>query len=88
MDNSELIYLLGKKFTMDILSLLHEDLRKYSEIQAITKNPRTTNIRLKQMVEEGLIERKILNDNYRSVVYSITEKGKRILSKINELEQL
>lgn len=88
MDTSELICLLGKKYTIDILSLLNEDSMKYSEIQTITTNPRTTNIRLKQMVEEGLIERRILNDNYRSVVYCITEKGKRILSKINELEKL
>tara|TARA_Y100000310_G_C20683815_1_gene817689 strand:- start:1274 stop:1552 length:279 start_codon:yes stop_codon:yes gene_type:complete len=86
--NNNLINLLGKKFTIEILSLLMDKSLKYTEIEKITKNPKTTNIRLNEMTTEGLIERNVLNEKYRPVVYQITEKGKSALKLIGKINQL
>ncbi|MBU4190314.1 MAG: winged helix-turn-helix transcriptional regulator [Candidatus Thermoplasmatota archaeon] len=42
--------------------------------------------RLKELIDGGLIKRKLMEN--RRVVYSITEKGKRVIEKLQEIEKL
>ncbi len=78
-DNS--LKIIGKKFTMHILrNILLLKQQKFNEflrsIEGI--NTKTLSLRLREMVSEGLIKRKIIDERPLRVEYSLTEKGKSL----------
>ena len=87
----EFFEVLAQSGTIDILLTLHSKGNcRYSELESIVGNPRSTSKRLKALVELELINRRILADKYRSVEYSLTPLGKKLadhLDAIRELEQ-
>ena len=73
--------LIGKKFTIHILRnmiiLGHTRFNQFETIEGI--NSKTLAVRLKEMLENDLIERKVYPGIPIRVEYSVTEKGKSVL---------
>lgn len=68
---------LGKKWTLSILRLLILGFSKFSDF--LNHNPglssKVLSQRLREMIDEGLIEKNIINDNPVEIKYKLTPKG-------------
>jgi len=56
----------------------------------MNKNPKMTSSRLEELIELNIIRREVLSDKYRTVEYSLTDKGREIealLEQILEINQ-
>ena len=72
--------LMGKKFTMLIIrNMIHRDHKRFNQFLEIEDiNAKVLSARLKEMEEDGLIERKIYPDKPVRIEYTITEKGRAL----------
>jgi DNA-binding HxlR family transcriptional regulator len=61
---------------------------KYSEIVKVVGYSTTTTRSLKSMEKFGIVKREILDEPYRPVTYSLTEKGKKLAGLMTEIESL
>ena len=78
-DNS--LKIIGKKFTMHILRnmILLKQNRFNQFLESIEGiNTKTLSVRLREMEEEGLINRAVISNRPVQTEYSITEKGKTL----------
>ena len=79
--------LIGKKFTIHILRnmiiLGHTRFNHFESIEGI--NSKTLAVRLKEMLENDLIERKVYPGIPIRVEYSVTEKGKSVLPILEQM---
>ena len=79
--------LIGKKFTIQILRnmiiLGHTRFNQFESIEGI--NSKTLAVRLKEMLENDLIERKVYPGIPIRVEYSVTEKGKSVLPILEQM---
>ena len=79
--------LIGKKFTIHILRnmiiLGHKRFNQFESIEGI--NSKTLAVRLKEMLENDLIERKVYPGIPIRVEYSVTEKGKSVLPILEQM---
>lgn len=87
------IYLkiISRKGTREILEELDKKGNlSYRQIEDLIKNPRTTSQRLSELTKLKLIKRQVMQNQYRTVRYSLTTKGKNtinILKKLNHILQ-
>jgi DNA-binding HxlR family transcriptional regulator len=79
--------LVGKKFTMliirNMMHLGHKRFNQFLEIEDI--NAKILSARLKEMEEDGLIERKIYPDKPIRIEYTITEKGNALAPILDQM---
>lgn len=80
--------IIDKKGFISILKFLFVKKRcSYTEIKKnCNLNPQTLSRRLKEFQEFGIIKRDVKED--RSVVYALTEKGRKIVNIFQKLEKL
>lgn len=77
-----ILYVLSLKGSPKILvALLRKGELTYSELSRVVGGPATTSRAIKALSEMGMINRKVLDERYRPVVYSLTEKG-RVLAEL------
>lgn len=75
------------KCILDVLKLLDKGKSKYSIMFKQTKASHTTLQRvLKELTKKKFIKRK--NIGHQNVDYEMTEKGKRLLEKLEELKEI
>jgi DNA-binding HxlR family transcriptional regulator len=60
----------------------------FTDLRRLVGSPTTTSKCLRGLIEAGLIKREIQADRYRSVRYSLTEKGAEVAKLVKELEKL
>jgi DNA-binding HxlR family transcriptional regulator len=85
----DIISLLALKGTRKILLSMEKTGRMhYSEIVKVVGFATTTTRSLKSMEKLGIVKREVLNEPYRPVAYYLTEKGKRLVNLVRELEGL
>lgn len=79
--------LVGKKFTMLIIrNMIHLDHKRFNQFLEIEDiNAKVLSARLKEMEEDGLIERKIYPDKPVRIEYTITEKGRALEPILNQM---
>ena len=79
--------LVGKKFTMLIIrKMIHLDHKRFNQFLEIEDiNAKVLSARLKEMEEDGLIERKIYPDKPVRIEYTITEKGRALEPILNQM---
>jgi DNA-binding HxlR family transcriptional regulator len=79
--------LVGKKFTMLIIrNMIHHDHKRFNQFLEIEDiNAKVLSARLKEMEEDGLIERKIYPDKPVRIEYTITEKGKALAPILDQM---
>ena len=79
--------LVGKKFTMLIIrNMIHRDHKRFNQFLEIEDiNAKVLSARLKEMEDDGLIERKIYPDKPVRIEYTITEKGRALEPILNQM---
>ena len=79
--------LVGKKFTMLIIrNMIHRDHKRFNQLLEIEDiNAKVLSARLKEMEEDGLIERKVYPDKPVRIEYIITEKGRALAPILDQL---
>jgi DNA-binding HxlR family transcriptional regulator len=83
----DIFNLLALKGTRKILVKLHSlGETRYSELVKAVGHSTTTTRALNHMENFGLLKRRVLTEKYRPVMYSLTEKGKRLAKIVLELE--
>jgi DNA-binding HxlR family transcriptional regulator len=72
--------LIGKKFAMLIIrNMIHHDHKRFNQFLEIEEiNAKILSARLKEMENDGLIERKVYPDTPVRIEYIITEKGRAL----------
>lgn len=85
----DIIRLLALKGTKKIVSTLDKVAKmRYTDIVKIVGYSTTTTRSLKSMEKLGMVKRELLNEPYRPVAYSLTEKGKKLATLLKEIETL
>ena len=76
----------GQKYVVEVLMKIHELAKaKFSYLKGLAKHPAAISRALKKLRGERLIERRVLDDEDRSVEYSLTSKGNTIIQYVNEI---
>lgn len=84
--DKKLIHLLGKEGTIKILSILNTKNAKFSDLEEKVKHS-TLAKRLKELEENGLIKRKILNFRPPRTEYLITDLGRKLLLMVKQMRE-
>jgi DNA-binding HxlR family transcriptional regulator len=83
------IDILARKGTMRVLcALADRGAMSFTEFRRLVGSPTTTSKCLRGLVEAGLMKREIQADRYRSVRYSLTERGAKVAKLVKELEKV
>lgn len=79
----------GDEWNLFIISILANDEKRFCDLQRGLHNinPVTLTNRLKNLQEQGFIERKAETIDKLSVCYSLTSKGKAMIPIIKEIEK-
>ena len=89
MNKMSVLKVISKAGCEDILLKLHnEGDMNFAKLAELTKHRATTSRSLKELQGAGLIERKVMNDELRTVIYNLTEKGKSVSNILVELRRL
>jgi len=81
--------MLALKGTKKILLTLEKvGKMRYSEIVRAVGYSTTTTRALKSMERHGIAKKEVLNEPYRPVAYSLTDKGRKLAALVRELENL
>lgn len=84
-----LLKVISKAGCEDILLKLHKEGEiNFAKLAELTKHRATTSRSLKELQGAGLIDRKVMNDELRTVIYSLTEKGKAVCNILMGLRKL
>jgi DNA-binding HxlR family transcriptional regulator len=82
------IELLGKKGAKEVLYALADKRRlNFTDLKDLVGSPTTASERLQELTKAGLIKRDVQADQYRTVLYSLTPKGTRIVELVKKIEK-
>jgi DNA-binding HxlR family transcriptional regulator len=71
-----------------LLSMEKAGKMRYSEIVKIVGYSSTTTRALKNMEKHSMVRKEVLNEPYRPVSYSLTDKGRKLATLVKDLESL
>ena len=83
------IDIIARRGTMRILCALAEkgEAMNFTEFKRLVGSPTTTSRCLQSLVGAGFVKKAIQADRYRSVRYSLTDRGSRVAKLIRNLEK-
>ena len=88
--NNDIIRFIGKKWVLPILKELEkENIIRFNQLkQSFKITSATLSTILKKLERNRIIKKKIYNEFPTRIDYSVTEKGKKLIKFIKELENL
>ncbi len=85
---NDLMCVLNGKWKMRIILCLVSESKHFNEIKKCHKiSPRILSKELKELELNGVVNREELNDNLKSVVYSLTDPGMELVPIIIQLQE-
>ncbi len=69
-------------------ALAKQEKMRYTELSGLVGHTTTTSRALKAMESSGLIKRQVLDEPYRPVSYSLTERGRKLKDLVTQIEKL
>ena len=89
MGRYKVVELLARAFAIEILNALNEEPLRFVDLKDYCPNERTRALRLKELKKIGFIMATAMEiENHSYIHYQITEKGRKALQLLNELEKL
>ena len=89
MEKYKALKLLAKAFTAEILQALNENSLRFVDLKEYCPNDRTRALRLKELRKTDFIGVMVKEvDDHSYVHYQITDKGRKALELIEQLEKL
>ena len=83
------VKLLARAFAIEILNALNEKPLRFVDLKDYCPNDRTRAIRLKELKKLGFIVTVIEEiENHSFICYQITDKGRKALQLIEQIEKL
>lgn len=83
------IGVLGKLCSIEILEALNENPLRFSDLKEQCPNDRTRVLRLKELRRNGFIKTMVIEIKEQNFIhYAITEKGKKALDLLQQLEAM
>ena len=80
---------LAKKGVKEILRALADKKgMNFTELRELVRSPTTASQRLQELTGLGILKREVQADRFRSVRYSLTDKGAQVAKIIKELEKV
>ncbi len=61
---------------------------RHAQLSKLTTSRGTLSLSLRELEQEGLVQRKIIDTKPIQSIYSLTEKGKTIAKQLNQIQQL
>jgi DNA-binding HxlR family transcriptional regulator len=81
--------ILGKKGVKEILNALASKKEmNFTELRELVGSPTTASQRLLELTRLGILKREVQADRFRSVRYSLAERGIKVIRLIRELEKV
>lgn len=79
----------GDAWTLSIVGVLAEAMKRFNELQRSLDNisPTTLADRLRKLEQHGLIKQERQTVDQLSVIYELTEKGKKMLPILRDIEK-
>lgn len=79
--------LLGKRWNGIIIHVLLDGPKRFKDLTEIIPNisQKMLSERLKELENEGLLDRKVIDDTPVKVFYQLTDKGKKLEGVMNEV---
>ncbi|CAN5143202.1 helix-turn-helix domain-containing protein [soil metagenome] len=86
---STTIKIIGRKWTILILHQLCAGTKRFGELQRALPgiSPKTLSERLKELEDDGIVNKKIFNEIPLHVEYTLTKKGLSLKDIINQMEK-
>jgi DNA-binding HxlR family transcriptional regulator len=79
---------LAKKGIQEILRALADKKgMNFTEIQELVGSPTTASQRLQELTSLRILKREVQADRFRSVRYSLTDKGTQVVKLVKEMEK-
>ena len=89
MEKYKIVKLLARAFAIEILQALNKVPLRFVDLKDYCPNDRTRALRLKELRKIGFIITTVKEiENHSYIHYQITEKGRKALQLLNELERL
>ena len=89
MEKYKALKLLAKAFTAEILQALNENSLRFVDLKEYCPNDRTRTLRLKELRKTDFIAVIVKEvDDHSYVHYQITDKGRKALELIEQLEKI
>ena len=86
---SKLLKVLGQEYIVEILEFIQAHGKaNFKDFKDLAKHPASISRALAKLRVEGLVRRRVLDDEKRSVEYYITEKGKKVITILKEIIEL
>ncbi len=78
----------GDAWTLSIVAVLSEAMKRFNDLQRSLDNisPTTLADRLKKLEQSGLVSQQRQTIDQLSVIYELTEKGKKMLPILKDIE--
>ncbi len=71
-----------------MLCLYQKGELRHAQLSKLTASRGTLSLSLRELEQDGLIQRKIIDTKPIQSIYSLTEKGKTIAKQLNQIQQL
>ena len=85
----KLLKVLGQEHVLEVLEFIQAHGKaNFKDLKGLTKHPASVSRALRKLKDRKLIERAVLNDERRSVEYTLTDKGKCLVPIIEELKEI
>lgn len=89
MEKNTRLKLLAKAFAVEILNALNEQPLRFVDLKEFCPNDRTRALRLRELKKTGFIVAIVREiENHAFVYYQITDKGRKALKLIEQIEKL
>jgi DNA-binding HxlR family transcriptional regulator len=85
---SKTLKIVGSKWTMLLLHNIFDGKKRFGELQRALPgiSPKTLTLRLRELEENGIIDKKVYAEVPLHIEYSLTEKGKSLRGVFKSLE--
>lgn len=81
--------IIGSKWTMLILHNLFDEKKRFGELQRTLEgiSPKTLSLRLQELEQEHIVEKKVFTEVPLHVEYSLTTKGKSLGEMFKKMDE-
>ena len=89
-DAANTLAIIGGKWKLLLLNHLLQDERGFNELSRLLKGitPHTLSKDLKELIEDGLVVKTILQEMPPKTSYALTDKGRELVRQIEDLRKL
>ena len=84
--NERIAWVLRQKGVIEILLYMHRNpTARYADLKKVIKSESTLIRVVNILLNEGIVEKRVLNEKYRPTEYTLTDKGRIIAENLDRI---